>query len=212
MDPTTLSNKIPQINFTIFYWKFVVSTIILNSLVQEVEAYDPTLPKRHWTGELWTQFLKIDLSLEKWKFKPYQFAPGPIFQPPPLSTQLHFLWLLINPLGFTRSLQPAGIDLIDSLTLLHMSVKILKSLISKPNQSCRTKGKSTKFPSNRKSAGCELDCATSSAFQLSWFLDCRRRCSILFRIFPHACLRIMPMICHLNGFVGLGTQNYFPGG
>ena len=57
--------KIPQINFTRFYWKFVVSTIILNSLVQEVEADDPTLPKRHWTGEIWTQFLKIDFSLEK---------------------------------------------------------------------------------------------------------------------------------------------------
>ena len=128
MDPTTLSNKIPQISFTIFYWKFVVSTIILNSLVQEVEAYDPTLPKRHWTGEMWSQFFKIDLSLEKWKFKPYQFAPGPIFQPPPLPTQLHFLWLLINPLGFTRSLQAAGIDLIESVTLLRMSVKILKSL------------------------------------------------------------------------------------
>ena len=132
MDPTTLSNKIPQISFTIFYWKFVVSTIILNSLVQEVEAYDPTLPKRHWTGEIESQFFKIDLSLEKWKFKPYQFAPGPIFQPPPLSTQLHFLWLLINPLGFTRSLQAAGIDLIESVTLLRMSV----TLISKPNQSC----------------------------------------------------------------------------
>ena len=136
MDPTTLSNKILQINFTRFYWKFVVSTIILNSLVQEVEAYDPTLPKRHWTGEIWTQFLKIDFSLEKCNSS-HISSPWPNFSTPtPFDSAPLFVTSYKPPWLHKKS--PGSWHWFDWVchAVAHECQDSKVTLISKPNQSC----------------------------------------------------------------------------
>ena len=169
-DATASSHEIMTFVHLWHRWKYIWADTYLIS--QEIASHDPALPKRNWAGEISDSMTKA-----------YWFARGPISQsiPPfcvfeqncPLARsswhQFDFVELVLRP----RYKKSGWLFLF--LGLLPDNFWMFSRFFS-PSIFWI-------FKSNdcRKSAACELDCATSSASQHSWHQDCRRRYTIQIR-------------------------------